>query len=325
MQFDYLKPFHSLVVVLSITLLATGVSRAQDDKPKEKQESVDVESLMDDAQEALDKGEFGKAVKIYKQVIVADKTNGRAWHRYGYALHADGQLDKAIEIHKKAAKFDDYKAISLYNLGCAYSLQKKTKPALKALHQALDANFRQLDMFDSDSDLENVRKDKGFKAIATRVKNGGARPKFDTKQLVGSWQVTKGVRAGEEVDGSRLPVITIDKKSITIPAGAENFVMNYKLDDKNRPVKVDMAIAAGPAPEGSKALGIIKRQRKKLTLCYDPMGMTRPTKFESTSDNNFFLFEMELEASEKEDGDKKDGDKKEGDKEEAKDSDDEDG
>lgn len=111
--------------------------------------------------------------------------------------------------------------------------------------------------------------------------------------LVGSWQVVSGRRAGEDVADDRLQaVITIDAGKITIPAGEESFVMGYSLDTSHTPATIDMEILAGPAPAGSKALGIVIREGDKVRLCYDPTATSRPEKFESSSENGFFLFEM---------------------------------
>ena len=88
-------------------------------------------------------------------------------------------------------------------------------------------------------------------------------------------------------------VITIDEKLITIPVGPDSaFEMSYTIDADKTPATIDMKIEAGPAPEGS-ALGIIKMENGKFILCYDPTGTDRPDKFESTSEDGRFMFEME--------------------------------
>ena len=301
------KLFHSMAMLIAISMLTTQVGFGQEDKPDTKKEKVDIEALLEEAQSAVESKDYDEAAKLFKKVCDADDKNGVACHMLGYALHLGGKVDEAIEVHKKAAKFDEFKAISLYNLGCAYSLKKKNKESIKALHQALDAKFDRLEMFKTDSDLANVRKSKGWKAIAARVKNGGLRPKFNVKKMVGSWQVTKGVRAGNKVDNERLPVITVDAKAFTIPAGADKFVMEYKVDNNKRPAQIDMTITAGPAPEGSKAIGLIKKQGNKLMLCYDPTGAKRPKKFEATEENGCHLFVMELEKDDDDDGEEEEG------------------
>lgn len=309
MQTILIYRFHPIAMMLALSTLMIGISEAQDEKPEEK-EKVDVATLIEEGSAALKSEDFAAAAAKFKQVTELDKSNGMAWHYYGYALHGAGKLDEAIPVHKKAAKFDEVKGISLYNLGCAYSLQGKTKDAIQALHQALDAKFDKLELIAEDSDLANVRKAKGYKAIANRVKNGGARPPFNPKKMIGSWNVSKGVRNGQTVANERLPKITIDAKAVTIPAGPETFVMSYTIDNSKRPAHIDMKITAGPAPQDSKAVGIVRKSGKKLMMCYDPTGAKRPEKFESTEDNGFHMFVMELDAEEAKDdkGDDEDED-----------------
>ena len=121
--------------------------------------------------------------------------------------------------------------------------------------------------------------------------------KFNVSKVVGKWNVTKGTRAGEEVDAERLAAakITIEKDKITIPAGEESFVMSYEINADTTPVQIDMTIESGPAPEGSAAVGILRLRGGKFTLCYNATGGDRPKKFESTEDNGNFLFTMEAD------------------------------
>ena len=123
---------------------------------------------------------------------------------------------------------------------------------------------------------------------------------LDAEKLVGRWIYTSGTRAGEKIDPERLQgEFTATKDKFEIPAGPdEKFVMRYKLDTTKSPAAIDVEIESGPAPEG-KALGIIKMDGDTWTLCYDPLGATRPEKFESTAENGFFLFEMKRAADKK--------------------------
>lgn len=121
------------------------------------------------------------------------------------------------------------------------------------------------------------------------------RPKFDQRRMNGRWTCVQGKRAGQDVAQDRLGVrIEIGDGKIRLSDGEDNeFVMGYEIDDTTDPVSVDMTILSGPAPEGSKALGVIKWKGDHLVLCYDPTGEKRPERFESTPENGFFLFELE--------------------------------
>src|SRR5262249_54455282 len=95
----------------------------------------------------------------------------------------------------------------------------------------------------------------------------------------------------EKIDKERLAAkVTIKKDELHIPAGPDmKFIMGYKIDASKSPSAIDMDIKDGPVKEG-KAVGIIALDGDTLKLCYDPMGVTRPTKFESTKDNGAFSF-----------------------------------
>ena len=89
--------------------------------------------------------------------------------------------------------------------------------------------------------------------------------------------------------------VTINDKEFTLAGPTGTFVMSYKLNAKQNPIEVDFEITAGPVPEG-KAIGIIKMSGDRITLCYDPTGVMRPEKFESTDENGCHLFELARDA-----------------------------
>jgi len=122
-----------------------------------------------------------------------------------------------------------------------------------------------------------------------------AKGAFDAAKLAGDWKISSGLRNGEKISemGMKMP-IKVTKDDFILGAGEMKFVMGYKLDTKAKPVAIDLSIKSGPVPEG-KAIGIIAMDGNKMKLCYvtdDGSGVKRPTKFESTKDNNAALFEL---------------------------------
>ncbi|MEM9410937.1 MAG: TIGR03067 domain-containing protein [Planctomycetota bacterium] len=132
-----------------------------------------------------------------------------------------------------------------------------------------------------------------FEMKKEAMKTEAKAKKAITEQILGDWKCQKGVRSGEEIAADRMAsTISIDKDAITIPVGPEQaFVMSYKIDESISPATIDMTIEDGPAPPGSKAIGIIKMDGAKLLLCYDSNGIKRPEKFEASQDGLFY-FEM---------------------------------
>ncbi len=124
-----------------------------------------------------------------------------------------------------------------------------------------------------------------------KPEKGDKAPKFDASKLLGDWKLSEGTKAGEK-SGPDLgkDIVTITKDKMSLKAGGMDFEFSYKLDDSKDPVAIDMEITLPEGLKGSKAPGIVKVDGDKFTLCYSPMSGTRPTKFESTKENGFFLF-----------------------------------
>lgn len=304
-------PFCLPIFLLSLIYCGTlQIAIGQDNEKGGAVEEVDVEELMAKGREYIQEEDYKSAAKEFQKAVDEDPEFGTAWQLLGYSLHLSGDLDKAIEAHMKASEFEESKLLALYNLGCAYSLKNEPDKAFDYLNKAVAAGFKQMNYFETDKDLDNLRKDPRFAKVVARAKNGGREP-FDKEMLPGEWTFKSGKRAGEDIAEERLKgSATFADDKVTIPAGPdEKFVMSFKIKEGKKHTEIDLNIESGPAPEG-KALGILKIEDGKLTLCYDPQGKNRPAKFESTGDNGFFLFVMEKKAEEKKADDKKEKDGK---------------
>ena len=284
--------------VLLFTFGNTAFAQEKSTDKVQEQEELSVDELLEEAQQKMRQEEYQEAAALFQKVVDQDATIGIAWQQLGFCLHSAGDLDAAIPAHKKAATFDQYKPVSLYNLGCAYALKKDADKAFDYLNQAAAAGFDQVSHIEGDSDLDGIRNDARFVKFMAVVKGEQEPAAQDEKKkssasLAGTWKVESGSRMGNKSAEDQLPpAITIDDKVIRIPTpDGQEFVMSYKIDASKKPIAIDMAIEEGPAPE-SKALGIIKMDGDKVTLCYDPTGQTRPDEFASTEDDGFHLFVM---------------------------------
>lgn len=121
-----------------------------------------------------------------------------------------------------------------------------------------------------------------------------AEAKGATAAILGTWEVTAGNKAGNAIgDEAKMGEYVITKDTITI-MGEDNkpmFVIKYTLDEKQKPVALDMEITEGPIPEvkGQKALGILEVQGEELKIAYDPMAKERPKDFKGESAYAFTL------------------------------------
>ena len=289
-------------------------SFAQDPDPSEvvpaesQQESI--ASLQQKAGQLRQQEQWAEAVVVYRELVKRDPKSGIDWHLLGYCLHGTGEIDKAIAAHRIAAGFDQVKAISQYNLGCAYSLKNDTEQSLDFLRQAIDNGFAEIELLETDSDLENTRKDERFiellayangespdKAMKAQEESKPKtedKPKVEKNPLVGDWKMLSGKKRGEDVLSDRMPSeISVTEEVFTLPSpeGGDPFVMSYVVDDSTKPASIDFNIESGPIPQG-EALGIFKLVDDKLTLIYDPTAQNRPESFESTEENGYLMFEM---------------------------------
>lgn len=141
--------------------------------------------------------------------------------------------------------------------------------------------------------------------MSTVVAQDKKAEKLDPAKLVGKWKLTEGVKAGEKSgDDAKKGTTEVTKDKITLANADATFVFGYKVDAAKTPAEVDFEILEPEGLKGAKAKGIIKLEGGKMTMCYHPMMGDRPTKFESTKDNGFYLFTFKA-AEEKKKEEKK--------------------
>lgn len=138
----------------------------------------DLDSLRDDprwseykklarAQKADEhKGEARALTARYERLAAKNPKSGEPFFDIGRELLNADQYELSAKAFQASADRGYRTATSLYNEACALSRGEKKDAALDLLRRCLDAGFDQPDLFDKDDDLDNVRKDPRFAALA---------------------------------------------------------------------------------------------------------------------------------------------------------------
>ena len=110
----------------------------------------------------------------YFELVADHPDKGEAWFKLGYCLHATGQLDEALVAHAKAAEFPLYRAVALYNLGCAHALKGNADAAFEALNKSIDSGFNELKLMEADTDLTSLHADPRWAQLVARLSQSKA-------------------------------------------------------------------------------------------------------------------------------------------------------
>ena len=104
-----------------------------------------------------------EAVKKYEEALKQSES-AQLYYDYGNSLsNLKDRLEDSIKAYQKALELG-YSQSNLvhYNIACVYSRTGKISEAYGALQKALDAGYKQVEYFEKDSDLANLRKDSGW-------------------------------------------------------------------------------------------------------------------------------------------------------------------
>ncbi len=125
------------------------------------------------AEALADTGDLESAAELVRDpaVAAADALVVQAAAVRARALRAAEDIGRWVVDHP-ANDAGELRAVALYNIGCARSLQGDTRGALRALRDAVDAGFRPVQQLETDPDLAPLRQLPEFRALLLRVAPG---------------------------------------------------------------------------------------------------------------------------------------------------------
>jgi uncharacterized protein (TIGR03067 family) len=110
------------------------------------------------------------------------------------------------------------------------------------------------------------------------------------KALNGWWRPHSAVMAGKELPGDELNhrYLKLANGEYMLNQGDQVDEGTYKIGESDNPKTITFVVTKGDN-KGKTLLGIYEVDKKKLRICFDAGGKTRPTKFESKPDTQSFL------------------------------------
>ena len=88
----------------------------------------------------------------------------------GNAYTATGLYEKGLEVDLRLEKLRPGDPLVHYNLACSYSLMGMLSESLGALEKAVDLGYDDLEHLKSDSDLDGVKDEDGYKVLIFKLK-----------------------------------------------------------------------------------------------------------------------------------------------------------
>ena len=104
-------------------------------------------------------------------MIKIDPDHENAHFSLGLAYDKLSKNEEAIKSYKHAIRIDPNFKEAHYNLACRYSLLGDVSKALKSLGKAIDLGYNDIEHLESDSDLDGLRDEAGYKKLINKLKS----------------------------------------------------------------------------------------------------------------------------------------------------------
>lgn len=117
--------------------------------------SEDLQTLINEAAEAVRAQSFEKGIDIARQAIETDVRNTDAYAVLGVALAKAGRVDEATEAFQRAVQTGPYNARNYYNLAMHYYGMGQKPDAIAMCQEAIRCNGKHRGSLDLLKKLEN--------------------------------------------------------------------------------------------------------------------------------------------------------------------------
>lgn len=155
-----MKHVRTLAATLALAGALGGRAAAlQDETPAPVQPPV---PTLQQAQALQGQQKWAEAAAAFALITEAQPNNENAWFNLGYCLHMAGDLDRAHDVHLKAATFTGSAPLAFYNHACVHALRGEKTAAFAALAEARAAGFSDINQFRGDTDMAKLRDDPRF-------------------------------------------------------------------------------------------------------------------------------------------------------------------
>jgi len=110
---------------------------AKDERSTEAFSPFDASSLVEKADEAMDKGDLQKALAIYSEANIKEPKNSQTLFKMGYTLAQQNRDDEALEYYKEALELDPNNTYIHQAMASLYRKMGKYENAKNYLEQLL--------------------------------------------------------------------------------------------------------------------------------------------------------------------------------------------
>ena len=152
--------------------IATAVSEGDSLDPG-IQRAIEIHELNRDLHAAVSSENWQSVAEVAATLASIDKTDGNARHWLGYSLIALGETARAREAFMQQARLGHDPEKAAYNIACTYALTGEGDSAMKYLDKAIAGGFHNLELLESDTDLDSLRERDDFGKLAAYIEKSG--------------------------------------------------------------------------------------------------------------------------------------------------------
>jgi len=109
-------------------------------------------------------------IRFYESIIRRNRDYAAVIELLAALYTKEGRIQDGLKMDQRLVKLQPTNATAHYNLACSLALTKRNGAALRALRQAIELGYTDVDWMQQDPDLDALKRQPEFTALLSQLK-----------------------------------------------------------------------------------------------------------------------------------------------------------
>jgi tetratricopeptide (TPR) repeat protein len=108
-------------------------------------------------------------IQFFESILRRNPRDAGVVEILGGLYTKEGRIDEGLKMDRRLVRLLPDNATAHYNLACSLALKQRKADAIRALEQAVELGYGDVDWMKQDPDLESIKASPAFRSLVARL------------------------------------------------------------------------------------------------------------------------------------------------------------